>query len=259
MALAACTCGKARMRTRSRSIWPWVNGPVTLSSTVPMRATRCAAAELVKLSCKPNEAVITAEASARPQSSRNVLPGRRTMLRSPMRSSSGLFSASPSNKSRMPPVTTARVSASSVGEMSGKRLRFIACLRSLSLEEDRRTVCWRERNRVRSVRRASRSSARLAGDLRGMRDPDKGQLLLLVEQEHQVDNLLAGFAIKRSGGLICPHNRRSGSQGASNGKTLALAPTHFGRTVPGPVEQSDLLDTGYGSLASFPGAYPAYQ
>ena len=68
-----------------------------------------------------------------------------------------------------------------------------------------------------------------------MCDPYKGQSVLPVEREHQIDDLLAGCAIEGSGWFVRPDDGGNGRQGACNGKTLALASAHFGGAMPCPI------------------------
>ena len=62
--------------------------------------------------------------------------------------------------------------------------------------------------------------------------------MLMVELEHEVEDLLAGLTVQRTRWLIGPDERGSGREGAGNGKTLALASAHFSGTVPPPIEEA---------------------
>ncbi len=98
----------------------------------------------------------------------------------------------------------------------------------------------------------------LHGHFKRMRDPHKGQPVLPIEREHQVDDLLAGLTIQCPGRLVCPDNGGVRRQGARNGKALALPTTHFRWAVPPPSAQSNSFNAGQSTLAGLFRTHPTH-
>src|SRR5215469_10389052 len=90
-------------------------------------------------------------------------------------------------------------------------------------------------------------------------DPDECEMLLAIELQHQIDNLLASFAIERARWFIGPDQSRLRCQGTRNRDALPLASRKLSRTMASPVEQPNLFESGKGTCARFFEAYPADQ